>query len=674
MTKNAGTQQQFDVVHPQLLGLIVFIACLVLAAFALSSLLAYLQIGSEALIPIFAAERIKTPPQLNPEPVERAVFLVLSISAPISLVLAAKFLRSLNPSPLIGGLMTLLLAGILVAPFINSDFINVVFFPPSVSWVDRATMMALCFLLSALVLYQTWARRETSYTSMTLNIIGACAAALIFQLTPYKLASGQTVTLANAWSVSYDAAIYALTQVVGGKTLLSDLPSQYGLFPELIAPFFKVFGISIFSISTFFIFLQLGALVCIAALLQLYVRNALLKTLTFLTLLITTGLFLYLNGYSQEVYLQYYPIRFFCPAVALFLFAYYSRSPSRGRLGLLGVISGVAIFWNLDSGVPVLVALGATLLVKPFVTQPPRLKSLLPSLEFSLIATLTFASLMVALKMKAGGTLEIQEAIASQKLFYGAGFMMLPMPLPFHPWQIVLVAYAAAAVAALSAWRRHNNHHIYDVLFCTALMGLGLFIYYQGRSHIFCLMMVLWPALIVGSILTDLILRALRNRSTSPISGILALPFLSFVSLGSWTLAFSAPELITSGIDKFEHFQEPRNPVVANELAFLQSTFKGRDCLILAKRQAIYHAELKNASPLPGPGMIETLLQSDLDALMAGALNKPIECIYLGVGPSSQTLAKLDDAKLIAAYPVKAQNSLGTLLLLEPAIGRTTVR
>jgi hypothetical protein len=113
-------------------------------------------------------------------------------------------------------------------------------------------------------------------------------------------------------------------------------------------------------------------------------------------------------------------------------------------------------------------------------------------------------------------------------------------------------------------------------------------------------------------------------------------------------------------------FQKSRDPVVASELAFLRSTNKGRNCLILAQRQAIYHAELRTASPLPGPGMIETLLQRDLDTLMTGALSNQVQCIYLGVGPSSQTLALLDDEKLKSRYPVSAQNDIGTLLLLEP--------
>lgn len=666
MSKNAVTQARHDVIPGQMLGLILFVVCVVLTAIALSVLATYFQIGSNPQIPVFAAERIKTPSQLNPEPVERAVFIMLAALAPIGLVAAAKFLRGINPSPLIRGLMVVSLCAMLVAPFIASDFLSVMFFPPSVSGTSRTAMLALSMLLSTLVLVPSWAGAKTRHTPMALTVVVACAAALVFQIAPYRLASDHMVTLAAQWSVSYDAATYALTQVVAGKTLLSDLPSQYGLFPELIAPIFKLIGISVFSVNTFFIILQVTGLACIAAILHMHVRNSLLRAMTFLCLLISTSLFLYLNGIAQEIYLQYYPIRFICPAVALLLFARYCLRPSRARLAVLGVASGVAIFWNFDSGIPVLVSIGATLLVKPFLTRPLRWKCVLPALVFSSFAALTFGALLIALRIKAGGPLGIQEAIASQKLFYGSGFMMLPMPQAFHPWQIILVVYAAAAVAALSAWRRHIESHVYDVLFCAALMGLGLFTYYQGRSHIFCLMMVLWPALVAGAILTDLILRSVRKRSTSPISGLLALPFIIFVSLGTVTLAFSSRDLIATGINNLADFQRPRDPIVANELAFLRSTYKGRDCLILAQRQAIYHAELKTASPLPGPGMIETLLQSDLDALMAGALNKPVKCIYLGVGPSSQTLAQIDDAKLISKYPVSAQNDLGTLLLLEP--------
>ena len=666
MNRNANTQARHDVIPGQVLGLICFVACVVLAAMALSVLATYLQIGSNPQIPVFAAERIKTPSQLNPEPVERMLFIMLAALGPIALVAAAKFLRAFNPSPLVRGVMVVSLCVTLIVPFIASDFVSVLFFPTSLSGASRMTMLVLALLLTALVLIQSLTGGKVRHSSMALSVGAACVAAFIFQIAPYRVASDHMVTLAAQWSVSYDAATYALTQVVAGKTLLHDLPSQYGLFPELIAPIFKIIDISVFSVSTLFITLQVIALAGIAAVLHLHVRNNLLRVMTFLCILVSTGLYLYLNDIKQEIYLQYYPIRFICPAAALFLFARYCFKPTRGGIAALGIASGIAVFWNFDSGVPVLISIGATLLVKPFFTQPLRWKVLMPAVGFSSFAVMTFGALMIALRLKAGGPLGIQEAIASQKLFYGSGFMMLPMPDTFHPWQILLVVYAAAAIAALSAWRRRIDNHVYDVLFCTALMGLGLFTYYQGRSHIFCLMMVLWPALVAGAILTDLILRSVRKRSTSRISSLLALPFLIFVSLGTVTLAFSSRDLVAAGMSNLADFQKSRDPVVASELAFLRSTNKGRNCLILAQRQAIYHAELRTASPLPGPGMIETLLQRDLDTLMTGALSNQVQCIYLGVGPSSQTLALLDDEKLKSRYPVSAQNDIGTLLLLEP--------
>lgn len=665
MTHHAASQPRHDVLPAQVLGLLLFVACLLVAAFALSYLVHYLHVGMNAPIPVFAAERIQTPSQLNPEPVERSVFIILAALAPISLVIAAKLLRGFNPSPWAYASMALAGCILLIMPFVSSDFANVLFFPASLASSNRLIMLTLAALLSVAALLVSLRGNTAPRHHMGWSIGAAVAAATVFQVAPYRLASDRMVTLASQWSVSYDAATYALTQVVAGKTLLHDLPSQYGLFPELIAPIFKIIDISVFTVSTLFIVLQVIALSCVAAVLHLHVRNTLLRAMTFLCLLISTGLFLYLDDIKQEMYVQYYPIRFICPAVALYLFASYSVKPTRTRLAVLGIASGVAVFWNFDSGIPVLFSIGATLLVKPFFIRPLTWRIVLPALAFSTCATLSFLILMAILRLKAGGALGILEAMASQKLFYGSGFMMLPMPMAFHPWQVVLLSYAAAAVAAVSAWRRHMHNHVYDVLFCAALMGLGLFTYYQGRSHIYCLLMALWPALVVGAILTDLILRSIRKRSTSSVSSLLAMPFVFFVSLATVTLAFSAQDLVVAGVKNVRDFDKARDPVIASELAFLRATYKGRDCLILAQRQAIYHAELKTASPLGGPGLIETLLQSDLDALMAGALGKPLSCIYLGVGAPSQTLLKLDDDKLISKYPVRAQNDLGTLLLLE---------
>lgn len=98
MPHDAASQPRHDTIPSLLLGLLLFLACVLLAALTLSYLVDYLHIGMNAKIPVFAAERIQTPSQLNPEPVERSVFIILAALAPAGLVIAGKLLRGFNPS------------------------------------------------------------------------------------------------------------------------------------------------------------------------------------------------------------------------------------------------------------------------------------------------------------------------------------------------------------------------------------------------------------------------------------------------------------------------------------------------------------------------------------------------------------------------------------------------
>jgi hypothetical protein len=647
---------------------VIFSACLVLMALLIAFAAPYFHIGEGVQAPILATPRIETPNPMSPEPVERLIFVLLAALSPAGLVLAIKYSEGIQFKARLNILVAGLLCLVSIYPFVTSDFAGVMFFPASVAEVGKPAMLLMAAVLCGLVLSSARFTKTEHPRPLLFSLGIACLAAILLQILPYRFSTANTVTEALQWSVSYDAAIFALTQVVAGKTLLADLPSQYGLFPELIAPVFKAVGLSISSLATFFALLQLIGLLGIAAILHWYVHNPLLRLMTFLCLLVSTGLFLYLNGFTQEIYLQYYPIRFFCPAVSIVLFARYCSQPSNRRLTFLGMAAGLSIFWNLDTGIPVLVAIGASLTVKSWFKHPVRLSGLLPALSFTVAALATFAGLMMILRIKAGAPLGIQEALSAQKLFYGSGFMMLPLPQQMHPWQVVLAVYGAGAITAVSAWKRHSNHPVYDVLFCCSVLGLGLFTYYQGRSHIFCLMLVLWPALVVAAIMCDLLLRSFRRGALPVPFLLLVAPFVFFVSLGSVTLAMSSSDLIATGIRNLANASEARDATVANELEFLRATDNGRNCLILAQRQAIYHAELNTASPVPGPGMIETLLQSELDTLQANALSLPVKCIYLGVGPNSKTLAWLDEAQLLEHFVISGKNSLGTLWLLEPKV------
>jgi hypothetical protein len=280
--------------------------------------------------------------------------------------------------------------------------------------------------------------------------------------------------------------------------------------------------------------------------------------------------------------------------------------------------------------------------------------------------TISVVAMLAMLRVKAGGALHFSDALAYQRVFYSLGLAMLPLPMPIHPWQAIMGIYVMGFVIALTGWRSGSPSAIHDILLCSALMGVGLFTYYQGRSHIYCLMAVLWPAMLIGAILTDQVLAAVRERQITRYAVALALPFVLFVSLGSITFLMAVPGLLKAEKSFFASFGKTQDALVGDEIRFMRTMRGGRRCLILSQRQAIYYAELGYASPLPGPGMIETILKSDFDALVAAVREHPPACMFVGEGKHSKPSFGMDTALLTAHYDVIATSPMGTMNLLLP--------
>lgn len=554
---------------------------------------------------------------------------------------------------------------LLALPFIPSEFIQILIFPPSWTEAQIPAITILAILLSSILLYHRQVYKQ-SLQQLTKVIWRALAFLIIaLQILPYRVASINSVTLSPVWSVHRDAAMYALNQV-HGRTSIAELPSQYRLFPKITAPIFKITGISVLAVTSFFCAIACSGTDYSSSTSTQACKNPLLSILIFVVISIPMGLFIYLNENGQDIYLQYFPIRFFWPAVILLLFSFYSSNQSRALFYLLAVTSGVTVFWNIDTGVPVLVSLAATIFAKSLITQRLVGRAFRSTTIFTIIAIGTIAVCFTLLRLKAGVPLDISEAMAYQKIFYMTGFGMIPMPLSLDPWKAVIAIYAAGAITALTAWRNGRTSKTYDVLFCSAIMGLGLFAYYQGRSHVFCLILVSWPAILISGLLTDLILRSIRNKTTQVTSLMLAIPFLVFFSPGGITFISLSKRMLDDTLHNLSTLNINKDPVVVDEPQPMRDTYRNRDCLILSQRQAIYSAELDIASPLNGPGLVETLLQADLDALVSAALEKHLQCIYLGLTEGSITFMDVQDAKLMAKYPIISKNKLGTMALLEP--------
>ena len=113
-------------------------------------------------------------------------------------------------------------------------FFSLLFFFSATSYVRHFSSMDKKTRNSALVL---WTAFIVFYVAASLRI-GANG-----------IQNELSIVGSARWNIHADAVLYAISQVLRGKTLLIDLPSQYGLYPELIRPIFSLINPSVFNLA-----------------------------------------------------------------------------------------------------------------------------------------------------------------------------------------------------------------------------------------------------------------------------------------------------------------------------------------------------------------------------------------------------------------------------------------
>jgi hypothetical protein len=94
------------------------------------------------------------------------------------------------------------------------------------------------------------------------------------------------------------------------------------------------------------------------------------------------------------------------------------------------------------------------------------------------------------------------ELMQYQIYFYQLGFAMLPMKL-IHPWNLVAIVYLIGLVYAAQSVIIKNDTMNSKMVFLLSILGFGIFVYYQGRSHDFNLFDVCFPAILIVTIFIE---------------------------------------------------------------------------------------------------------------------------------------------------------------------------
>ena len=425
------------------------------------------------------------------------------------------------------------------------------------------------------------------------------------------------------WTYHFEPICYAVSRAVAGKFE----NHLYGLYPHFLAPLFRVTGLSVFKLSLVMALLDFLTFALVLRAFWIWSRNRLLTPLFALVLAYLGGAWMMLGSNGFDPYYEYHPIRSIFPAIALLAAAYFCRLPEkRRRIGTIAAafLSGCALCWNLDSGIPVAGAFFC-LLVLTAVTDRFNREKWFHLLLFVASLAVTLFFWWGVFSWQQGAPLALLPLLKYQRLFLQEGVNLLPMePFP-AAWGLILAIYLAAMVQGMRALATPQGKMTPAAkrkaqwLFFTAILGGGLFSYYQGRSHSNTLIAVCYPAILLLFVWLDEQLRSVRcgNKRERLATTFAAWPALLLSGLVVISIVLGGKRIITN-LHYFltrSFFVETENTQLKQHAAFIRSVAKDGPVNIFGRSQGLYYAETGLLSPIADFGQVEQFQIEDIERI-----------------------------------------------------------
>lgn len=511
----------------------------------------------------------------------------------------------------------------------------------------------------------------------TLGIWCIFIIACLLEIFAWRIVCEHSITYDYRWYWHFEPVIYPLSQVVAGKTIGVDLPASYGLYAEILAPLFKFIGLSVLKLSVTFAVMQFLSLIAVFYVLSKLLKSQLILVLSGFSLLLitfyTTNYFVgTVDYYYFDEYYNYWPLRFFWPAISFICVYYFLIKKIFVRSVLITLVGAIGFLWNYETGLAVLLAYGgylfAQVIIVLFKKQRPSfiLNQTVWPIRNNLIAFIIQMFLPIILffifigimSLNAHGPLSWDWLFFAQLRTARFGIAAEIMSHKFSPWMIILFLYFIGLLISSTRliWKRVKITD--EILFYLSLLGIGLFIQYVSQPHPLNLISVSWPAFLITVILTDELLYALNLR-VLPLQEI-CIPMIGFA------LLFLGSARFISGIPGFmqrtkQHYiarNTPIDPWFRSELDFIRENSKDkRECVILAKRAGIYYAETGLSSPIKGPDFSHLFFKNDQKNVLNQILNGDFSCVFMGRGPYSDVNDSIPMDLLLTKYKITKSSS-----------------
>ncbi|OPH82082.1 hypothetical protein [Nitrobacter vulgaris] len=504
---------------------------------------------------------------------------------------------------------------------------------------------------------------------MVIVLIGIGAAVTVFFFAP-RVAQNKTAVLAvgslyivttglvlaqrvwtegsllYGWPISlhYEAVTSSLIRIASGGTCLADVLPQYGCYGEFLTPVLRIFGSSILVVSSTFAVFLVVAVWSALAFTSLIIRNKIVLLGGSLCLVMTAAFNLRYD--NVDPVLQYYPLRFFFPAVSLLVAVWLQSTQKKIKYLAVGIFSGAAIAWNLESGLAVFLSLAGFICFGSFSdrnwSDQSAFRKSAKNLLFYFCGCLLFVVPFVAfLFVKSNGAADLRGLIVFQQVFAVTGFGMIAVPAFPSYWTIhATIIFAVLFMAAVCIGNGTHDRSL-ELAAYLALLGVGLTVYYVGRSHILVLRLVMWPSVILLFFLLDRTVAGMATR----------VRFVSLLALLSITVPatffVSAVPGVVHNVAQARSAPSQANNEILEDISFIRSqTLPGEPVGIIALDQGVLYGQTSTRSALQGPGVVELVRRIDLERLMEFLVNSGPKKLFIGTSLENATQRGLLDTDI----------------------------
>lgn len=511
-------------------------------------------------------------------------------------------------------------------------------------------------------------------------------ALVVLAATSFTQVRPETVFLSTGdTTFHFSVLLGAINQVYHGLTVLTDISSQYGiLYPYFMSGLSHIFGFSIARISIFFTFLIFLSYFFIYLSLRNLVgrKSWFVLVALFFILGITHPFFecLILRGGQNLPYYQYFPLRVIFSSFFIWYIWHYLKKETWSNYLFGFAMCGLAMLWNLDTGLPVagswtIFLIYTTLAEKGWSSRKKMVKSAWHAGSLAATVMVTGVTYGFFAYWRSGRFPVWMDLFKFQELFYKTGYNMLPMK-PIDLWNIMLYVYFAVFLGSVIALLNGRVTAKDKFRFFLSILGVGIFIYYQGRSHLLNLFPTSYPCLIlIASLVYDfrqeysLDRNNWNNQFSNNLFGwnlLKVIPLLLVVTYGLLNFVTELPAVVQW--DRFA-LKELSAPVVLDKrldeaVLFINSHKKNNRIVIISDYNDYLYYKTNTYSGLPFSSLIEVLSLEQIEVIKKVIREKKIEQIfYIESGNNLLVSSIMPDIK--NNYLAAARNDSGSMVMCE---------